>query len=241
MSLDSISCLIYDWTKVSPQPTNPIDNGVVIQIPMQWYATFPEVFCEFFLHELCHYLFSATGLPDTTHDYTPTFSQKSRTDYYLYLIMSLEKPFNTLLGTSISPVAEIKPDVVITRTSDDGIQTIGQLVVGDGKFGCFTLERPWLNNQKNISCIPKGFYPLVKWVHTLRFPFGVYQIQNVPNRNGIDLHSLSFWWDTQGCIGLGGILKDLNFDGKKDSANSQLLVNAFNNFMGHKDFSLQIK
>jgi hypothetical protein len=101
MALDSIACLVFDATKITPSPTNPIDNGVVIQFPTQWYATYPEVFCEFFLHELTHYLFSATQQKDVTHDYPPNFSQKTRTDYYLYLILTLEPYFNALLGATM--------------------------------------------------------------------------------------------------------------------------------------------
>ena len=54
--------LVYDWTKIKPQPTNPSDAGQDMQIPMQWYATYPNVFAQFFLHELCHYFFSYYGL-----------------------------------------------------------------------------------------------------------------------------------------------------------------------------------
>ncbi len=65
----SVACLIYDWTKISPQPTNPIDNGVNIQIPMQWYGIYPDVFASFLLHELCHFNASRYGIPDIFHIY----------------------------------------------------------------------------------------------------------------------------------------------------------------------------
>ena len=32
----------------------------------------------------------------------------------------------------------------------------------DGKMQCHTIELPWLNNQRGISCIPEGVYELQK-------------------------------------------------------------------------------
>lgn len=99
-----IVCLVYDWTKVElPQPKNPSSSNIKIngcysmQIPCQWYNTFPEVFAEYFLHELCHIEYFKTNKQDWTHlKYDPTwkdkFSQKSNVDYYLYLLQDLIKP-----------------------------------------------------------------------------------------------------------------------------------------------------
>ncbi len=36
-------------------------------------------------------------------------------------------------------------------------QTIGSLMM-DGEIFCYTLELPWRENRKNISCIPIGDY-----------------------------------------------------------------------------------
>ena len=36
--------LVYDWSRITPKPTNPADNGNIMQIPCQWYTTYPEVF-----------------------------------------------------------------------------------------------------------------------------------------------------------------------------------------------------
>ena len=86
---DAIVCLVYDWSKIKPQPTNPAMSGLSMQIPMQFYVTFPNVFMEFFLHELSHYYLGKNGKPDITHNYSPEFSQLPRQDWYLHLI----KPF----------------------------------------------------------------------------------------------------------------------------------------------------
>ena len=32
-----------------------------------------------------------------------------------------------------------------------------------GKFVCYGIERPWLNNEPNISCVPAGVYDLERY------------------------------------------------------------------------------
>ena len=50
--------------------------------------------------------------------------------------------------------------LLIERYSHGEKQTIGNMFglseVGHVIFECDTLELPWLDNQKRISCIPKG-------------------------------------------------------------------------------------
>ncbi len=55
-----------------------------------------------------------------------------------------------------------------------------------GKTICFTIELPWLQNQRNISCIPEGRYELKK-----RFvqKFGLHLlVVDVPDRSWILIH-----------------------------------------------------
>lgn len=90
--------------------------------------------------------------------------------------------------------------VTITRheTSDNG--TFGILNV-ENEFVCLTLELPWHNNQKNISCIPVGEYNVV--YRTTPSYGEKYKILNVPNRSGILFHAGNTIDDTEGCILLG--------------------------------------
>ena len=41
--------------------------------------------------------------------------------------------------------------------------TIGQLFI-DGEFCCFTLERPWRDNKRNVSCVPEGEYDMAPYI-----------------------------------------------------------------------------
>lgn len=75
------------------------------------------------------------------------------------------------------------------------------LLFARGNFLCLTLERPWRDNQRNVSCIPTGNYTC-KRVDSPSFG-NTFQVCNVPNRDKILFHSLNLVEETQGCIGVG--------------------------------------
>lgn len=91
----------------------------------------------------------------------------------------------------------------------------GRLVVGDQSF-C-TVERPWLGNKSDVSCIPPGVYTLHKRVSGVvqRTTHGQYaegwEVTNVPNRSEIMVHVGNTIDDLEGCIAVGlstGVLPD---------------------------------
>lgn len=131
-----------------------------------------------------------------------------------------------------------KKTVTITRVKDTGQETQGNLVCGS--FSCFTLERPWKNNQTGISCIPPGTYE-VKWTFSPRFLRYTYEVQNVLNRTGIRWHKGNFFFDVEGCILLGDGYQDLNADGQLDIIDSTITIKKFEDFMNKADFTLIIK
>ena len=47
--------------------------------------------------------------------------------------------------------------LLIIRDTFTDKSTIGNLYINGERF-CDTLENPWLDNQRNISCIPEGSY-----------------------------------------------------------------------------------
>jgi hypothetical protein len=51
---------------------------------------------------------------------------------------------------------------------------------------CYTIELPWLHNQRRISCIPEGEYLLLKRF-SLKFKWHIH-LQNVPGRDFILIH-----------------------------------------------------
>jgi hypothetical protein len=82
--------------------------------------------------------------------------------------------------------------------NDDG--TFGVLIDGVTPF-CLTVERPWINNQTGISCIPDGFY-LCKRVDSPRFG-NTFEVIHVPNRTAILFHKGNIDDDSRGCIIVG--------------------------------------
>jgi len=128
--------------------------------------------------------------------------------------------------------------VNLKRNFDDGIQTLGELNA-DG-FKCLTLERPWKNNAKGISCIPTGTY-LCKHTFSPKFLKYTYELKDTNPRTGIRIHPGNFFFDIEGCILLGDSYKDLNKDGKVDVQNSKITIQKFEEIMGKKDFLLVIK
>ena len=95
-------------------------------------------------------------------------------------------------------------NLLLIRDTFTEESTIGELFL-DGERICDTLERPYFNNQRNISCIPEGEYPVRlrlaresasrDYLHLL--------VQDVPNRDWILFHRGNYPKDTSGCILVG--------------------------------------
>lgn len=137
--------------------------------------------------------------------------------------------------------AQDAPEATLTRLYDWGRETVGKLVVGDGSgFVANTLELGWKANQTNISSIPTETYD-VKWTWSNAFMRYCYEIQKVPNRSGIRLHSVSFYSSLRGCIGLGRGFSNLDLDGLPDLNNSKKTILEFETLMNKRPFTLIIK
>jgi len=81
--------------------------------------------------------------------------------------------------------------------------TNGRLRLPSGAELC-TLERPWRNNLRNVSCIEAGAY-LCTWLE--RSGSGKYKqvwhIKNVHERSGVLIHNGNLVRHTLGCILVG--------------------------------------
>jgi hypothetical protein len=79
--------------------------------------------------------------------------------------------------------------------------TIGELSV-DGQWYCYTLELPWKENHRGISCIPEGAYTVVvDWSNSKKS--WLPHVLDVPDRDGIRIHVGNYPSDIQGCILVG--------------------------------------
>ena len=92
-------------------------------------------------------------------------------------------------------------EVLLERDlEDDGYATFGRLVLGN-VLKLRTLELPWKNNERGISCIPEGVYEC-KPFPSHRFGM-TWEVTRVPDRSAILFHKGNYPKDTRGCILVG--------------------------------------
>ena len=102
-------------------------------------------------------------------------------------------------------------ELVLKRFCYSPMGAFGRLALPSG-LELFTVERPWLNNRVQESCIPEGDYTLrmrqsgvVQRSTGGEFTHG-WEVTGVPGRTFIMLHPANTMDDLQGCIGPGRAL-----------------------------------
>lgn len=90
--------------------------------------------------------------------------------------------------------------LLLLRNKSGQMVTFGKLYL-NGKYLCQTLELPWKDNQRKVSCIPKGEYRLVQR-HSPKFGHH-YHLQGVPGRSLILIHTGNTANDIEGCVLVG--------------------------------------
>ena len=113
--------------------------------------------------------------------------------------------------------------VLLERFSPEVNQTIGNLYLLNDRGGMidswFSLELPWLNNQKYISCIPIGDYTAYKHVSPKFGP--CLWIKEVNGRSEVLIHPANYHTQLLGCIAIGKDLKHINTGKDIDVAQSR--------------------
>lgn len=124
------------------------------------------------------------------------------------MIKCLENLLKKLRGLkctqSIPDNLDSQINLLLIRDTFTENSTIGELFL-NGERMCDTLENPYINNQRNISCIPEGEYKVRlrlaresasrDYLHLL--------LLDVPNRDWILFHRGNTAKDTSGCILVG--------------------------------------
>jgi hypothetical protein len=127
----------------------------------------------------------------------------------------------------------MKTKLEIIREEMSSECTIGKLFI-DGKYECFTLELPWKENTRKISCIPTGTYKLV---HRTSPKYKEHlHVTGVPNRDLILIHTGNSAKDILGCI-LVGTAKAKDFIGHSRVAMQALMTK----MKGKTDITLTIR
>jgi len=138
---------------------------------------------------------------------------------------------------------EYKTDVSIrlTRDAQNEKQTQGSLQIMESDqvvFACKTLELPWKDNQRNISCIPVGNYTVEKRFTQERGNH--FHLLNVTGRSSILIHSGNYYSHTLGCILVGEKFSDINKDGYVDVISSRITLGKMNEILP-KQFPITIQ
>ena len=147
----------------------------------------------------------------------------------LRMLKSLAKTMTASLARRNRRVGEI----VLQRWAYHPDATLGLIKFSDLEF--WSVERPWLDNKPNISCIPLGDYKL-KWRESPKFG-PTWQLEDVPGRTHILIHSANFAYQLQGCIALG---TDLMGD-TIAVANSRKAVNLFEEVTEGGEWTLRLE
>jgi hypothetical protein len=125
--------------------------------------------------------------------------------------------------------------LVRDEISEDVIR--GTLTIADRTY--HVLERPWRNNQCNESCIPSGVYEAKFLAQTDSGKYrNVYELQAVPGRSGILIHSGNVVDDTRGCLLIG--LARGNQDGKPAVLDSRAALAELARLTDGENFVLKI-
>lgn len=123
-------------------------------------------------------------------------------------------------------------------------RALGSIISPNGGLICKTLELPWKDNQRSISCIPEGKYLVTLSGPVLqddpnteedesggRHPrnYAHYIVHKVPGRSGILIHRGKTPEWSKGCITVGGRFGNFNTSEPtlEDSSNKLLWMTEY--------------
>ena len=116
--------------------------------------------------------------------------------------------------------------VCVERYNYGSKQVTGKLFVYDNegnlRLNLHTLELPWKDNKRRVSCIPEGEYEVIK--HRSPKFKNSFWIQDVPDRSEILIHAGNYYTQILGCILVGLDSRDINGDGETDVVSSRRAI-----------------
>lgn len=125
--------------------------------------------------------------------------------------------------------------ITVKRLYKTSTSTIGELLI-DGVFECYTLEDVEREVKvKSETAIPKGTYKVII-NQSNRFKRLLPLLLNVPNFEGVRIHSGNSNHDTEGCI-LVGQTRGKDYIGKSRKAFDKL----FKKMQSAKDITITIQ
>ena len=112
-----------------------------------------------------------------------------------------------------------------------GVFSVGKV------FLALSLELPWLNNKRNVSCIPTGLYDAEIITRKKQTNF---LIKNVPGRSGVLVHPANYLFELRGCIA-PGLVFSANVNPVSVGYSREAMQRLALTIMPDKKFMLEIK
>lgn len=111
-------------------------------------------------------------------------------------------------------------------------------------FQFVTLELPWKNNKRAVSCIPPGpggtkEYTVIKMKPTKKRPYEYFLVKDVEGRSAILWHPGNYTRQIKGCTLPGETHTDIDKDGIVDVTNTKHTLSILTSLMPDK-FPLRI-
>lgn len=126
--------------------------------------------------------------------------------------------------------------LTIIRFAAEEKQTLGGAVMLSAQLDSLlefkTVELPWKENKRRVSCIPPGTYTAIKH-NSPKFGPCLW-IQDVPGRSEILIHPANYWHDLLGCIAPGEDHKHIDKDGSLDVNKSRWMMEQILAFVEEK-------
>lgn len=92
----------------------------------------------------------------------------------------------------------------LRRIEATDLAMFGTLADEENKSFGVTLEPPWRDNERDVSCIPAGTYTAVRFpAGEGKRPYDVFKLIGVPDRDDTEIHIGNTIADTEGCVLLG--------------------------------------
>lgn len=113
-------------------------------------------------------------------------------------------------------------NLTLTRDDQNDVRTLG-VITNDADGSVVvpaTLELPWRNNAhgtwETASCIPAGVYTAFRF-NSPHIGYELFQLANVPDRVGIDIHIGNYPKNSEGCILVGEAREENAIDQSRDA------------------------
>jgi hypothetical protein len=125
-----------------------------------------------------------------------------------------------------TPIGPIKFFLQIARQKQAAQGTLGILSLNGSRL-CFTLERPWRENEQTVSRVPAGTYPAV--IRYERSDMWRLQLRDVPGLPGIRMHIGDDPPDAKACMLIGN---EVGPDGQSVTSSAAAHSDLRNRFYG---------